>query len=510
MNKKREKSRLQPVMMFLVLTAITLVLSGVLNLLDISQYTYKINSTTLEYSTDLINVENLFSITGLRYIFSETVSNFVNFAPFSSLIIILIGVGVMEKSGFLKTAVSFITKKMKKNTVTFIIVLLSIIASVMGDISYVIMLPLSALIFKHGKRNPLIGIVASFAGLTCGQGLSIIFTSVDSSLLSESLLAARVIDLTYRMASISGIFIMIVATIIIAIVLTNTTEKVVAPRFKKYEVTDELEEKPLAKRELRGLLFAVFASSLYLIIFLYNIIPGLPFSGKLLDNSQILYVDKLFSYNSFFSNGFVFIVTMFFLILGLFYGLGARTIKSNKDFVDSLGYSLDGIGSTIVLILVASLFISVFKTSNIGTVIVASLANLFRTIGFKGLALIIFLFIVSVISTLVLPTTTLKWNILAPIVIPVFMNAGLTPEFAQIIFRFGECVTMGLTPIMAYFVIYLAMLNKNCKEEDSISIKDAIRFQLPYIAITFVILLAIIILWYIIGLPLGINGKTVL
>ena len=68
MNKKREKSRLQPVMMFLVLTAVTLVLSGVLNLLDISQYTYKINSTTLEYSTDLINVENLFSITGLRYL----------------------------------------------------------------------------------------------------------------------------------------------------------------------------------------------------------------------------------------------------------------------------------------------------------------------------------------------------------------------------------------------------------------------------------------------------------
>ena len=102
MNKKREKSRLQPVMIFLVLTAVTLVVSGVLNLLDISQYTYKINSTTLEYSTDLINVENLFSITGLKYIFSETVSNFVNFAPFSSLIIILIGIGVMEKSGYQK------------------------------------------------------------------------------------------------------------------------------------------------------------------------------------------------------------------------------------------------------------------------------------------------------------------------------------------------------------------------------------------------------------------------
>ena len=67
------------------------------------------------------------------------------------------------------------------------------------------MLPLSAAIFKYGKRNPCIGLIAAFAGLTCGEGVSFIFTSVDSSLLSTSLLSARVIDVGYRMASISGI-----------------------------------------------------------------------------------------------------------------------------------------------------------------------------------------------------------------------------------------------------------------------------------------------------------------
>ena len=166
------------------------------------------------------------------------------------------------------------------------------------------MLPLSALVFKYGKRNPLIGVVASFAGLTCGQGLSFIFTSVDSSLLSESLLAARVIDITYRMASISGVFIMAVAVLLISVVLTNVTEKVTASRFGKYELEEEIEEKPMTKRELRGLLFAIFGAAIYLIIFLYNIIPGLPFSGNLLDNSQVLYIDKLFSYNSFFFKWF--------------------------------------------------------------------------------------------------------------------------------------------------------------------------------------------------------------
>ena len=188
-----------------------------------------------------------------------------------------------------------------KNTVTFILVFLSVVASLMGDISYVVMLPLSAAVFKYGKRNPLIGIVASFAGLTCGQGLSVIFTSVDSSLLSLSLTAARVIDITYRMASISGVFIMAVAVLILSYVLTVITEKMVAPRLGKYDVSLEEDDAPLMRREVRGLVFSVLGASVYVIIFLYNIIPGLPFSGNLLDNSQVLYIDKLFSYNSFFS-----------------------------------------------------------------------------------------------------------------------------------------------------------------------------------------------------------------
>ena len=511
MNKAKDKMNLHPVMTFLILTGVVMILSGVLNLLELQQVVYKVNPPTLEYSTEIASVTNVFSLTGLKYIFSSTVSNFVNFAPLSSLIIILIGFGVMEKSGFLKTAVTFLTKKMKKNTVTFILVFLSVIASLMGDLSYIVMLPLSAAIFKYGKRNPCIGLIAAFAGLTCGEGVSFIFTSVDSSLLSTSLLSARVIDVGYRMASISGIFIMAVAVLLLSLIITWITENVIAKKFSNtIDKEEEMEDKILTRKELRGLIFAVFAASIYLLIILYNIIPGLPFSGNLLDNSQILYIDKLFSYNSFFSNGFVFVVTIFFLILGLFYGLGARSIKNNKDFVDALGYSLDGIGKTLVLILAASLFVSVFKYSNIGTVFAAYLASVFRLVNFEGLPLIILLFIVSALATLLLPTSITKWSIIAPIAIPVFMNAGITPEFAQIIFRFGESTTMGLTPILAYFVIYLAFLNKNNQDEQPISLFQAIKYQVPYACLSVIVFLILIVLWYIMGLPLGINGSTVL
>lgn len=511
MNKEKTKMTLHPVMSFLILSGITILLSGLLYLLEFQQTVYTINATTLEYSTELVEITNVFSLEGLKYIFSSTVSNFVNFAPLSSLIIILIGFGVMEKSGFLKTAITFLTKKMKKNTVTFILVFMSVIASVMGEISYIIILPLSAAIFKYGKRNPALGLIAAFAGLTCGSGISFIFTSIDSSLLSQSLLAARVLDINYRMASISAIFIMAVAVILLSFIITWITENVIAKRLNNVVNEDEEnEDKLLTRRELRGLLFALFAASLYVIIILYNIIPGLPFSGNLLDNTQILYIDKLFSYNSFFSNGFVFVVAMFFLSLGLFYGLGARTIKNNKDFVDALGHSLDGIGKTLVIILAASLFISIFKYSNIGTVIVAYLTSLFRNISFQGLPLVILLFVVSAIATIFIPTSITKWSIIAPTVVPVFMNAGITPEFAQVIFRFGEGITMGLTPIMAYFVIYLAILDKNNPEEKPISLWQGIKFQVPYAVATAIVLLVLIVLWYIIGLPLGINGSTVL
>ena len=501
------KKNIHPVMGFLILAFITIILSAVLNILDITTTEYKINSTTLEYSTETLKINNLLSFNGAKYIFSETVSNFVNFTPFSTFIIILISFGVMEKSGFLESAITFITKMMKKNTVTFLIVFLSVIGSILGDISFVILLPLSALIFKYGRRNPLIGIIASYAGLTCGQGLSIIFTSVDSSLLSVSLTAARVIDPAYRMASISGLFIMLVASVIMSFIITRITEKNVSPLFASKEKNEE-EEKILTRKEIRGLLFAVFAGLIYIIIFIYNIIPSLPFGGNLLDNSQVLYVDKLFSYNSFFSKGFVFIVAIFFITLGLFYGIGSHKFKNELDFVDSLGYSLDNVGNTIVLIFMASFFISVFKYSNLGSVITASLANILRLVKLQGIPLILALVIITAISTLVFPASVSKWYIISPIAIPIFLNAGITPEFTQVIFRFSECITFGLTPVMAYFVIYLAILNKN--SDETIGIYNAIRYIFPYIGWTAIILISLLIIWYISGIPIGINGVTVL
>jgi aminobenzoyl-glutamate transport protein len=418
----------------------------------------------------------------------------------------------MEKSGFLKTAITLLTKNAKKNTVTFVLVLISIISAIIGDLSYIILIPLSAILFNYGKRNPAIGIIASFAGLTCGSGINIILTSIDSSLLSLTTLATQMVDPNYTIATTSFLFIMIVATIALAFLITAITEKYLVYKLDKYEIekTAVEEEFAIGKNEKKGLAFAIIAGVIYMLIFLYNIVPGLPFSGKLLDDSQVLYIDKLFSYNSFFNTGFVFIVTMYFVILGLFYGIGAKTIKNNRDLCEDLGHSLDGIGKILVLILFASILINVFKYTNIGTILVAELANLINNISFTGIPLIIVLFIVSVIATIFVPSSITKWTILSGITIPVFIKAGISPEFTQVIFHFGESASLGLTPLFSYFVIYLAFLEKYNQNKKTINITKAIRYQLPYAIMTFIVLLTILIVWYIVGLPIGIGGSATL
>lgn len=510
MKKIKEKMTLHPIMAIMILIALTIVISGIFTLFGV-QVTYnKVNANTLKYSTEVISANNLFSLSGIKYIFSTTVSNFVSFVPLSSLIIILIGLGVMEKSGFLKTVFTLLTKNAKKYTVTFTLVLISVLASIIGDLSFIILLPISALLFIYGKRNPAIGIIATFAGLTCGQGLNILFTSTDSSLLSNTLISAWTLDSNYTISIWAFIFIMFVACILVSLIITFITEKFIVEKVENYTFETEEEEFKIGKKEQKGLALSAIAGLIYFIIFIYNIIPGLPFSGNLLDKTQTLYIDKLFSYDSFFSNGFVFIVTLFFIILGFFYGLGAKTIKNNKDLCDDLGHSLDGIGKILVLIFFASTFISIFRYTNIGEIVVGFLTKILGSLEFSGIPLIILLFVIVLLATILVPSSTSKWLIISGTAIPLCMNAGLTPEFTQTIFRFAESATMGLTPLFAYYVIYLAYLEKYNQTEKPINLFKSIKYQLPYAVLTAISLLVLIIVWYITGLPIGISGQSVL
>lgn len=497
MQNKKDKVSLNPIMTLMILIGLAILLSGILALFGVG--------ATNPSEGNWVAVESLLSLRGIKYIFQSTVSNFASFTPLSMLIIILIGIGIMDKSGFLKTTFSLITRKCQKKTITFILALICIISSIGGDLAYVVMIPLSALLFYYGRRNPLHGIVISFAALTCGTGLSIFKTSVDSSLDALTLDAAHILDSSYTLSYLGYFVIMVVAIFALSAVITYVAEKFSVNDVPKYEFKDEKKDFKLAKRDIRGLIFAGTFGIIYLLIFIYNIIPGLPLSGNLLDYSQKLYIDKLFNPNSFFSQGFVFIVTIWFVILGLFYGLGSRSIKNSNDFCDYLTHSLDGIGRTIILILLSSILINIFKKTNIGIVVTALIGNVISNCKFTGIPLLLMFFFGTAIATILLPNTVNKWTILASTCVPTLMNVGFSPEFIQVIFRFAESMTYGLTPIMAYFVIYLAYMEKYNTSDNPIGIFKILNYQKKYALATGVVLLILLIIWYLVGLPIGIN-----
>ena len=189
----RDKIVLHPIMSFLILILTTIIISGILSLFDITVTYNVVNTKTNTLEPNMVAVENLFSLRGIKYIFSNTVSNFASFTPLSMLLITLLGIGIMDKTGFLDTLFYVLTRKLRKNVVTFIIVLTCILSSIGGDLFYIVLIPISALIFKYGKRNPQAGIITAFAAISCGIGINFVINSIDSSLLTYTTSAANLL-----------------------------------------------------------------------------------------------------------------------------------------------------------------------------------------------------------------------------------------------------------------------------------------------------------------------------
>ena len=61
---------------------------------------------------------------------------------------------------------------------------------------------------------------------------------------------------------------------------------------------------------------------------------------------------------------------------------------------------------------------------------------------------------------------------------------------------------------MAYYVIYLAYLEKYNQDEKPINLFKTFKYQLPFSIIATILLLALLIIWFVIGLPIGIGGFT--
>ena len=520
---KLKKFHLHPVTALILLTLLTIILSGILSLIG-AQATYTtVNPTTGNIEKNLVVVENLFGFGGLKYLISSATKNFISFTTLSNLLIALIGLGICQATGLLDTFIKRVLSKVDNRKLTFMFIFAATISSLINDIGYVVIIPLAAITFYKNNRNPIAGIIAAFCGVAFGYGVTLFVGSMDVNLVSITELSARLIDSSYHVALTSNLIIIIVTSLILSIAGTIIMEKVIIPKLGKYSSriendfskTEEIEivnpdeddEQRRLKEEIyekKGIKNAAIVAIIFALIFIYSLIPNLPFSGLLLDMEETTYLNQVFGPNAYFQDGFTFVVSLFFVVTGLAYGYGAKTLTNDKDLIMDSSKYIQEVTLLIPLVFFATEFVAVFRKTNIATLITAWGANLINGLNFTGLPLIVLIILVLALVNLFNPVTTAKWTILAPVVVPKLMQSNISPEFGQFILRATDSMTNGITPLLTYFVIYIGYLNiYNPNKNKPFTIGKAIKIIMPYCIIISLVWISVILLWYLTGFPIG-------
>lgn len=495
-NKKIFQGALSTIILMFIIVC---VLSFLLSIFGLEGYETYISNGRLESS--MITVNNIFSVNGFKYLFNNAVGNFKLFEPLVLLIISMIGVSVADTSGMLDP-IFLPFKKVKSSFLTFVVVLVGICVTFFGNNSYVMLIPLVSLLYKKIGKSPILGILTVFLGITLGYGTGIMFNYDSYVLGALTQAAARVeVDSDYTFSLVSTELIMVASTFIVSVVLTRLIEKRIVPLFKKSESVS-------SNNKFSYPTFILFI--ILLVLLVYMIIPGLPGSGILLDKSSSRYIDKLFGVNSPFSNGFICIFSLILSICGLFYGY-LHGVKFGDVYTKGISKSFDGLGYLFVLMFFIAQLEGIIEWTNLGVVLSSRMIDFMSNLQLSGAFLIVIFFIIVVIMSILIPSTSGKWIIASPVVVPLFMRSNITPDFTQFIFQIADSVGKGLTPVFAYFIIMIGFMEKYVGEDDSsVTIIGTMKLILPIVLIVGLLWIIILALWYISGMPIGINGFSTL
>ena len=494
MSKKKQPKLLSPVITMCILILIALITSSFLAIINFDGTQTTIENGMLE--TSITVVKNIFSKEGLIYLFSNIITNFTLLEPFVLIILSLMAIGVLKESGLLKHLFEPL-KKLKPNVLTFIVVFISVISSIIGDYSYIILLPLVAVLYQYVNKSPVLGIITVFLGITLGYGTGIFYNYNDYALgvLTE---AAAVIDVdpSYKFNLYSNLYIMIVSSVIVTFLITTLIEKFLS---KKVATTAKYEDD--IKTSNKALLFSIISLIICVIPIFIMIMPN----GILLDNTQTKYVAKLFSANAPFNLSFMYLFLMVMAIVGLVYGFVSKNFKNNHEFGWSFAKQFDNIGYLFVLMFLSSILIGIINWTNLGTVIANILISIICLFDFTGIPLIVVSFIFIILMSILIPGSLEKWALISPILVPLFMRGNLTPDFAQFVFKAADSVGKILTPLFIYFIIMLGFIQKYNKNENKVTLFNTVKLIWPIIITMIIFWLLILIIWYIAGLPLGID-----
>lgn len=475
----------------------TLFLLFALSVLVLSFIAHLLNWTAIHPGTgEVVSVVNLISKDGFHRILLDLVDNFTSFAPLGIVLVAMLGIGIAEGSGLISALIRLLVLSAPKRLLTFVLVIAGIISNVASDVGYVLLIPLAGIIFKAIGRNPITGMAAAFAGVSGGFSANLLLGTVDPLLAGLSTEAAQIVDPEYVVNPTANYYFMFVSTFVIALVGTFITERIVAPRLGDYVSNGEVESEslgPLSPLEKRGLKWTGIVVLAITAIVIGGLIPVNGFlrheDGSVL-NSPVI-------------RGVVAWLVIFSAGAGITYGAVTKKYKNDSDVMNSMADSLKTLATYMVLVFFAAQFVAYFKWSNLGLILAIKGAGFLSSLNMGLIPLLIVFIIFAAILNMFMGSASAKWALLAPIFIPIFMFLGYSPELAQVVFRIGDSVTNIISPMMSFFALIIAFIQKYDKNA---GIGTVIATMLPYSIAFMVAWTLLIVIWVWIGLPLGPNA----
>ncbi len=451
-------------------------------------------------------IRSLISVDGIRYIFSGFVSNFAGFSVVAVTFVAMMGVGVAEHAGLMAALIRKLVKVAPRRIIAFAIIFVGVLSSVASDAGYLILIPLAAVAFLTLGRHPLAGLAAGFAGVGAIFGVNLLITPVDSMLTEITNEAigsgGKPLEVT------ANFYFGIASSIILAIVAVVVTQRIVEPRLGKYDpsigdpvyalvgsddgAVDADAEADAEAAEARGLKYSMYGLlGMVVMVLLLTLPSGAPLrdpaTGDLIGNTP-------------FMASLIFIITLIFLVCGICYGVGAKTITSSNDVITGVTKTFSGLSGLVFMLLIISQFIALFNYTNMPRVAAVEMAHLLERSGFGALPLLIGFILVILLLDIIIPGVVPKWAIFAPVFVPIFTRLGVAPQTVLAAYRVGDSPMNVITPLMVYLPFITVVAQRYDKKA---GIGTVVALMIPYVIALSIAWILLFTAWWVFGIPLG-------
>ena len=460
-----------------------------------------------------IEAISLLSPENIQRLWVEMPTTFTHFHPLGYVLVVMLGAGVAERSGFFAAGMSKAVKSAPKTMLTPVVALVAMIGNHAADAGYVVLIPLAGILFAAAGRHPLAGIAAAFAGVSGGFSANISPGQLDALLfgITEEAVAASALDPTWTANIAGNWFFISVMTVVYLPIIWYVTDKIIEPRLGPWtggatagRSADDASPDPagetgeLASRGLRHAgLAALFVVGLWLLMVFA---PGTPLIDEAACEAIPAADCSIHAQLAPLYRSLVAAFFLLFLLTGWAYGRATGSIKNHRDLVEMMAESMKDMGYYLVLAFAAAHFVAMFGWSNLGLI---SAVHGAAAIDSTGLPLPIVLGLMVVFTGLLnlfVGSASAKWALLAPILVPMLMLLGISPEGATAAYRVGDSATNIITPLMVYFPLILVFAQRWQKD---FGLGSLTAMMLPYSIWLMVSGTMLIVLWFYLGIPLG-------